>query len=113
MAESDLTTSTSSPFPIMPTQDAEEWPKNTKYSDNHNGITEEHPRSNEGIPQNANTTVDIPEDGNEALEATAELFNSPLQSSPLECCTERAAHKPVHDNSATPPGPTKWKSSIN
>ena len=54
--------------------------------------------------------VDVLEVGNEALEATAEQFNSPLQSSPVECST---AHKPVHDNSATPPGPTKRKISIN
>ena len=53
IAESDLSTNTSSTFPMMPTQDAEDWPENTKHSDNPDEITEEHPRSNEGIPQNA------------------------------------------------------------
>ena len=83
------------------------------YSDNHDEIAEDHPHSNGGIPENSNTTVDMPDDGNEAVETTAEPFTSPLPSSPVGSSNERAAHKPVHDNSATPIGPTKRKGSLN
>ena len=68
---------------MMPTQNAEEWPINSNYTDNHDEIAEEHPRSTEKIPDNANTTADIPEDGNEAVETTEEQFTSLLPSSPL------------------------------
>ena len=65
------------------------------------------------MPENANITVDIPEDGSEAVETTAELFTSPLPSSPVGSSTELTAHKPVLDNSAVPPGPTNRKGNVN
>ena len=113
MAENDLGTSTSSTFPMMPTQDTVEWPTNSIYSDNHDEIAEEHPRSTEKIPGNNHTTANIPEDGNETVETTERQFTSPLPSSPVGCSTDRTAHKPVHGNSATPPGPIKRKGNFN
>ena len=94
---------------MMPTQDTEEGPINSNYSDNHDEIAEEHPRSTEKFSDNANTTANIPEDGNETVETTGGQFTSALPSSTVGCSTERTAHKPVHDNSATPSGLIKRK----
>ena len=98
---------------MMPTQDAEERPIDTTNSDNHDGIAKEHSRTNEEIPENIDTLVDTPEDGNETVETTAKQCTSTLSSSPVGCNIQRTAHKPVHDNAVTPPGRTKRKGNIN
>ena len=64
------------------------------------------------VPELA-VTRDSPRDGNEEAELTYEPFNKPMPSSPVRCSTEHTILKLVHDNTATPSGPTKRKGIIN
>ena len=113
MAENNPATSTSS---TLLTQNAGEWQQNgvdITYLDNRDGIAKEHPCANEENPEDTDTAGDAPEDGNEEVEIPAEPFNSPMPSFPVAYSTERTIHKPVHNNTATPSGPTKRKGNLN
>ena len=68
MTENDPATSTSSTFPMLPTQDLEEWPVDNTYSDNRDGIAEETQCANEENTGSTNTAGDALEDGNEGVE---------------------------------------------
>ena len=109
MTENEPAASTSSTFLMMSTQDAEDWPVDNTYSDNRDGSAEAIPCANEEVTRNTDAADDATEDGNEEIEIPIEPVNSPMPSSEVGCSTERTIHKPVHDNTATPSGPTKRK----
>ena len=88
MAESESIAGTSNTFPMMPSQESEEWSADVKDSDNQTETTEELTHADDAVPENTSTTEDEePTHGCEASVTATEpspITNTPMPTSRWE-----------------------------